>query len=513
MSRLFVESVDECPPIEGIIEGRVPSWIKGTLFRNGPGLYEFGKYKMNHMFDGMAAVQRWTFRDGKITYQRKFVNSQAFQRNQSSNRIVFTEFGTHKVPDPCLNIFQRFISFFTSDENTDNTCVTVWPQGDRVFVSTETVKIHEINPETLETLQTVNLSDFLTINTATAHTHWDNDGTVHHFGFWFKGKDPKYTLFKIPPKAEVKDAYSNIDIVGSVPSRWKLHPSYVHSFGITEDFYVFVEQPLVFDILKFVSMNVAKRGIEKKFDMTLFYMLNRKTGKRHNPSVKYSGDPMFMFHIINSYQEEDFLVFDVCAFKDNTIIKTLYLKNFTEEKIAETMKNLPGASVRRYVFPLNIDKNTPLNENLITLLGCTATAVKISATKVYCSWQEIDTQGHGFELPQINYTHYNGKKYRYAYGVGKDLSKQLVKLDMDTQEVKLWSAEGYFVSEPVFLATPGATKEDDGVVLSAISPQDKDKQAFLLLLNAQTFEERARVTFDTDRFSRDLHGFFKTEMQ
>jgi hypothetical protein len=53
-------------------------------------------------------------------------------------------------------LFFRFISFFTSkEETTDNTCVTVWPQGDRVFVATETHKIHEINPETLETLQTV----------------------------------------------------------------------------------------------------------------------------------------------------------------------------------------------------------------------------------------------------------------------------------------------------------------------------------------------------------------------
>lgn len=24
----------------------------------------------------------------------------------------------------------------------------------------------------------------------------------------------------------------------------------------------------------------------------------------------------------------------------------------------------------------------------------------------------------GMEFPQINYQHYNGKKYRYAYGVG-----------------------------------------------------------------------------------------------
>ena len=39
----------------------------------------------------------------------------------------------------------------------------------------------------------------------------------------------------------------NATIVGSIPSRHKNSPSYYHSFGMTDNFVVFVEQPLYVD--------------------------------------------------------------------------------------------------------------------------------------------------------------------------------------------------------------------------------------------------------------------------
>ena len=36
----------------------------------------------------------------------------------------------------------------------------------------------------------------------------------------------------------------NAEIVASIPARHKHSPSYFHSFGMSEDFVIFVEQPL-----------------------------------------------------------------------------------------------------------------------------------------------------------------------------------------------------------------------------------------------------------------------------
>ena len=39
--------------------GEIPSWVKGSFYRNGPGIFEIGKEKFNHWFDGMAMLQRF----------------------------------------------------------------------------------------------------------------------------------------------------------------------------------------------------------------------------------------------------------------------------------------------------------------------------------------------------------------------------------------------------------------------------------------------------------------------
>ena len=38
-------------------------------------------------------------------------------------------------------------------------------------------------------------------------------------------------------------------IVSTVPSRWILNPSYMHTFGITENYFIIVEQPLAVALL------------------------------------------------------------------------------------------------------------------------------------------------------------------------------------------------------------------------------------------------------------------------
>jgi carotenoid cleavage dioxygenase-like enzyme len=37
-----------------IVSGEIPSWLSGTLIRNGPAMFEVGRQKFNHWFDGLA---------------------------------------------------------------------------------------------------------------------------------------------------------------------------------------------------------------------------------------------------------------------------------------------------------------------------------------------------------------------------------------------------------------------------------------------------------------------------
>lgn len=56
--------------------------------------------------------------------------------------------------------------------------------------------------------------------------------------------------FVHPGKDGRKTALRNVEQLCSVPFRSTLYPSYFHSFGMTENYIVFVEQPFKLDILK-----------------------------------------------------------------------------------------------------------------------------------------------------------------------------------------------------------------------------------------------------------------------
>lgn len=62
---------------------------------------------------------------------------------------------------------------------------------------------------------------------------------------------------------------------------------------------------------------------------------------------------------------------------------------------------------------------------------------------------------------------YLGKEYRYAYGCSArrpcNYLNALAKIDLVKKTVKNWHEEdGTAPSEPLFVARPGATSEDDG---------------------------------------------------
>lgn len=48
-------------PIIGEVIGKIPSWLKGTLLRNGPGSLQVGEYSFNHLFDSSALLHRYVF--------------------------------------------------------------------------------------------------------------------------------------------------------------------------------------------------------------------------------------------------------------------------------------------------------------------------------------------------------------------------------------------------------------------------------------------------------------------
>ncbi|CAN1161907.1 Carotenoid cleavage dioxygenase 8 homolog B, chloroplastic [Linum perenne] len=109
---------------------------------------------------------------------------------------------------------------------------------------------------------------------------------------------------------------------------------------------------------------------------------------------------------------------------------------------------------------------------------------------------EPEEHGRGMDMCSINPA-FLGKKYRYAYACGAqrpcNFPNTLTKIDLMEKKAKNWYDEGTIPSEPFFVARPGATEEDDGVVISMVS--EKDGGGYAVLLDGKTFEEIARARF------------------
>ena len=433
------------------IEGSIPAWLTGTLVRTGPAKYEVGQQSYRHWFDGLAMLHSFSFGDGQVSYANKFLQSRAYQKAVEAGKISYGEFAT----DPCRSIFERVMSFFSPSGPSNNANVNVSKLADRFIAMTETPMTIEFDLQSLETVGPLPYDERIRGQMTTAHPHYDfaqeaGINYVLHFS-----RQSSYNVYRIPVGSKEQI------LIGSIPVQ---EPGYMHSFGMSENYIILVEFPLLVNPLRL--MMSGKPLIEnyrwQPEKGTRFFVMDKQSGEVVG---QYSSDAFFAFHHINAFERDGDLIVDISAYPDAGIVNALYLDRLRGKNGGAA----PGADFRRYHLPAG---------------GTVATYEILSEEQI--------------ELPRINYKRHNGRDYRYAYGAsGKkaaqyDFLNQLVKVDVQNQATKTWYQEACYPGEPVFVAAPDAKKEDDGVLLSVVLNGQKGN-SFLLILSAETFEEIARA--------------------
>ncbi|XP_022523373.2 carotenoid-cleaving dioxygenase, mitochondrial isoform X2 [Astyanax mexicanus] len=516
----LVRTAEETPePIPTTVKGTIPSWIRGSLLRNGPGKFEFGNQHFNHWFDGMALMHRFEIMDGQVTYRSRFLRSDSYNLNSEKNRIMVSEFGTMSFPDPCKNLFQRFLSRFEMMKPTDNASVNFVKYKGDYYVSTETNFMHKVDPDNLETKEKVDWSKFIAVNGATAHPHFDPDGTAYNMGNSYGRKGALYNIISVPPEKDGNtDTLQGAKVLCSVIPTDKARPSYYHSFAMSENYVVIIEQSVKMDLFKIATARLRNKNVSNGVywdpkQETVFHLVNKHTGEVS--PVKYHTTPLSTFHQINAFEEDGFLMMDLCGSDDGKAINTYLIQNLrkTGEALDEVYNSMGRAFPRRYVLPLNITNETPLQQNLNTRPNSSATAVCHSSEKVFCTSEDLHDEDlleyGGLEFPQIYYSKYNTKPYRYFYGCGFRhlVGDSLIKMDLNNKKLKAWHQPGFYPSEPVFVPSPEAEEEDDGVILSVVLTPTEDNSTFLLVLDAKTFEEMGRAEVPVN-IPYGFHGVF-----
>ena len=182
-SHLFASTTESTDEEKIEVQGKIPEWLKGTLYRNGPGANEINndpKTSVYHAFDGFAYIQKYDI-DGSsqiVRFRGSFIKSHTYTESLKNGHLTTRQFGT----DPCKSIFGRFQSvFFGRDPATltDNTSVTVQIVNKHLLALTETATGSILHPDTLEYLGPLTALPYAQpldseiISTATAHVMYD----------------------------------------------------------------------------------------------------------------------------------------------------------------------------------------------------------------------------------------------------------------------------------------------------------------------------------------------------
>ncbi len=427
----------EIPNTRLMNSGDVPIWLDGTLVRNGPALFNIGDTYVPHWFDGLAMLHAFRFLKGEVYYQNKFLRTSAYEQVFVNKSLDFPGFGQAGAKNE---------SVFLPNAN-----VNVARFANNYVALTETPLPVVFDLTTLNTVGHFPYDDSLPKSRIWECAHPQHDaetGEVLNYQVQFF-PEAKYVIYRMKKGSKTREVIAQIPVA---------EPAYMHSFAITPNYVILVEFPLFInpqDILKGGSFSSHYKWKETKKMRIL--TVSRKTGEM---AGEYFAEPIFAWHHINSFEDAGTLVIDLAGYQDAT--------TFLQQDDGADPEQKRVARFVRYKIDL--------------------ASKKVIKEQV----------GPSLEMPRINYDTFNGKPYNFVYGYDdsrpQDTLKKrgLLKVDAKTKHAIVWQEDGCIADEPLFVQRPGATAEDDGVVLAVVL-DTKKRHSFLLILDARKFKEVGRL--------------------
>lgn len=337
-----------------------------------------------------------------------------------------------------------------------------------------------------------------------AHPHVMADGSVYNVGQTINGYGAYYNVIYYP-KGE-KDI-NNAKLIAKIPSRFRYHPTYIHSFGITENFIIIYESPFVMSVMNLTKSLIIPTPFSKCLkwlndEETRIILIDRNTGELAH---SFYTDPFFCFHDINGYEKNNQVILDLCCFENGEVVDGANLDNIinTPDKF-DKFKTRP----LRFILPL---KTEAKNTNLVKFGDTTATAT-FDGRKVFCTPEVL--YNIDFEFPRVNYPKFNATEYQYFYGVCTTLNENLLggifKVDVKNKTMSYWKEGKIFAYEPIFVPSPNPQSEDDGLIVTGFLTNNEENRVGIIILDARNMKEIAKCEFVNlpSAISKPFHGWW-----
>lgn len=287
-------------------QGIIPSWLSGTLIRNGPVNVAVNGVSNAHWFDGLAMLHAFSFENGKVVYTNKFLRTDDYKTVFERGSIAYAGFAA----DPCRSLFKSYFTWFVPlpRNKLRNANVNVAKWADAYVALTETPLPVRFDPKTLETLGVFSYDDELPKERCweSAHPHNEINYLIEY------GPTSTYTLYRL--------INGKRDVFARIPVR---EPAYMHSFAVTERYVILTAFPFVVNPLDLLTK--GKPFIQnfqwKPERGTEFILVSRNTGEVVKRIV---AKPFFAFHHANAYENGEEIILDAVIYDDPSIIANIH---------------------------------------------------------------------------------------------------------------------------------------------------------------------------------------------
>lgn len=239
----------------GLVEGRIPLDLDGSLYRIGPGAKTNYGVELKHLFDGDAHLTAFDFAAGRVSARSAFVDTAERQAERAEGKMLYHEFGT-----ACPGWPKGF-------KNSPN--VSVLELDNRVLAFSDGGAPVALNKNTLVTKGTYRFNESLPKNmTLTAHPKIDPvTGELFTFGFT-QALNPEVVTFRHDRSTGTLSRVASFSI-----DQFYL----IHDMMITENYLIFVIPPVyinfwgaaaswgpIADLLKFDSSKALEIVMVRK---------------------------------------------------------------------------------------------------------------------------------------------------------------------------------------------------------------------------------------------------------
>jgi len=427
------------------IEGRLPRTLAGTLYRNGPGLFERAGFRKRTILDGDGMIRATTFADGRARFRNRFVRTAKYDAEEKAGTFLYP---TWTTPAP-----------------TNRSCIPNHSQAGVMAVVKAGVlyAFDEIgSPWALDapSLETTQQLDPFEGEPGTGPTnykaHSKTDGTSGEWVLVGQGGRKNSELHVL-----VKDRAGRQirHVVHSNPCR----SAYFHDFFWAAPYVVFHLHPaLLSPLTMFAGLHSFADCLAWKPERGSLLLVVDTTGKR--PPVTLEVPASWMWHSLNAYVFGDTIVADFVGYDapDHFLGPEAAFRAIMHSRLGRATS--PG-TVRRLTIDLRSRR------------------------------ARLETIAQGrYEFPVVPQSR-SGHRHRYGYVASQGADEGwfhdgLARLDTDTGESAAFHfGEGHYVGEPVFIPDPDwptdeAIGEDHGFLVAEVL-DGRRGISFLALFDAE----------------------------